>query len=239
MSHPQQLEFVARLKALFPLAFRDRAVLEIGSLDINGTTRTFFDGGSYTGLDVAEGPGVDVVCQGQDYDAPDASFDTVISCEVMEHNPYWKETMQNMIRLCRPGGLVIMTCASTGRPEHGTTRTSPADSPLSIGIGWEYYRNLTARDFIEAIDMGGQLSVFGFMVNRESHDLYFAGFKQGTIPPGAQAALRRLQRRYWFANACARLNLGALKRGILIALVGKERYLAGPVRPWRRRPDKP
>jgi hypothetical protein len=29
----------------------------------------------------------------------------------------------------RPGGVLILTCATTGRHEHGTTRTSPAMSP--------------------------------------------------------------------------------------------------------------
>jgi len=45
----------------------------------------------YIGLDVAPGNGVDIVCEGQNYDAPDESFDVVISCEVMEHNPFWRK----------------------------------------------------------------------------------------------------------------------------------------------------
>ncbi|SRR5260221_10989031 len=102
MSHPQQIEFVSQLRAAFPEFFMSARVLEIGSLDINGSIRRIFEGaGSYTGLDVGPGPGVDVVCQGQDYDAPSDGFDTVISCEVMEHNPYWVATLANMIRLCR------------------------------------------------------------------------------------------------------------------------------------------
>jgi hypothetical protein len=88
MSHPQQQAFVRQVKAAFPKFFEGQRVLEIGSLDINGTIREHFSGCTYTGLDVGEGPGVDVVCQGQNYDAPEGSYDTVISCEVMEHNPY-------------------------------------------------------------------------------------------------------------------------------------------------------
>lgn len=125
-------------------------MLEIGSLDINGTIRSAFDHCDYTGIDVAAGKGVDVVCEGQSYDAPDGSFDTVISCECLEHNRHWKGTFQNMIRLCKPDGLIVMSCATLGRSEHGTARSDPDASPLTVDKGWNYYRNLTPRDFIDA-----------------------------------------------------------------------------------------
>ena len=129
MAHIEQLDFVRDVRDRFPSAFAGRRVLEIGSLIVNETVRGFFRDCDYIGIDVAEGAGVDHVCQGQDYDAPAASFDTVICCEVLEHNPSWQETMDNMIRLTRPGGLILMTCATTGRAEHGTTRTTPGASP--------------------------------------------------------------------------------------------------------------
>ena len=130
MAHRQQQAFVATIKMAFPSYFAGSRVLEVGSLNINGSVRQHFSGGQYIGLDVGPGPGVDVVCQGQDYDAPDGSFDVVISCECLEHNPFWRETFENMLRLCRPGGLVIMTCASTGAPRalhppHHARRCSP------------------------------------------------------------------------------------------------------------------
>ena len=37
MSHPDQQEFVAAIKSVLPQYFRDVRVLEVGSLDINGT----------------------------------------------------------------------------------------------------------------------------------------------------------------------------------------------------------
>ena len=144
MAHPAQNEFIGRIRDIFPGHFRHARVLEIGSLDINGTIRGLFTDCDYTGIDVGPGPGVDVVCAGQDFDAPDESYDVVISCEAMEHNPYWAETFTNMVRLAKPGGLVLMTCATLGRKEHGTTRTTPADSPLTVAKGWDYYRNLRA-----------------------------------------------------------------------------------------------
>jgi SAM-dependent methyltransferase len=118
------------------------------------------------------------VCEGQNLDSPDQTYDTVVSCECFEHNPYWVETFQNMHRMCKDGGLVIMTCATTGRPEHGTTRTSPRDSPLTIGKGWEYYKNLTEQDFRDNMDIDSMFSSYKFDVGRPHPDLYFWGIKK-------------------------------------------------------------
>ena len=38
-------------------------------------------------------------------------------------------SLANIERVLHPGGVLILTCATTGRHEHGTTRTSPAMSP--------------------------------------------------------------------------------------------------------------
>jgi SAM-dependent methyltransferase len=228
MAHPQQQAFVAAVRAAFPAFFVGTRVLEVGSLDINGSVRAHFAGGDYVGLDVGPGPGVDVVCQGQDYAAPDGSFDVVLSCETMEHNPYWRETFANMVRLCRPGGLVLMTCATTGRAEHGTRRTTPKDAPL---IAWEYYGNRTAADFRRAFDLRGIFSVSMFCTDLSFCDLFFAGFRAGgPAPEGARAALAAIRRRYLRANA---RNWPALRKQALIALVGEPRYWAGSLLPWK------
>ncbi len=181
MAHPAQFSFINAVKGTYGEYFVNSKVLEVGSLNINGTVRQFFDSPSlYVGIDIGEGPGVDVVCEGQNYDTPER-FDCVISCECMEHNPEWKDTFANMIRLCRPGGIVIMTCATTGRAEHGTSRTTPQDSPLTIGRGWEYYCNLTFDDFMTAFCLEDYFRHFEFVVNPRAHDLYFVGVKHGEL----------------------------------------------------------
>ena len=173
MSHPEQLEFVASVRQRFPGFFTGRRVLEVGSLDINGSVRGMFTDCDYVGVDVAPGRGVDVVAQGQALDYDDASFDVAISCECFEHNPFWLETFVNMRRMA--SALVVFTCATEGRHEHGTSRTSPSDSPLTVGIGWEYYRNLTAADFEDALPLADLFTAYEFLVNDSTHDLYFVG----------------------------------------------------------------
>jgi hypothetical protein len=129
MSHLEQLAFVASVKEKYPHFFNSVPVLEVGSLDINGSVRQFFTDCDYTGIDLAEGPSVDIVAQGQDFDLPDKTFVTSISGECFEHNPYWSETFMNMHRLT--SGILIFTCATEGRHEHGTARTTPSDSPFT------------------------------------------------------------------------------------------------------------
>jgi SAM-dependent methyltransferase len=217
MAHAAQFDFVERIRTVFPEHFEGRRVLEIGSLNINGSVRQFFSDCDYTGIDVAPGAGVDVVCGGQSFDAP--AFDVVISCEAMEHNPHWIETMRNMVRLCKPTGLILMTCATSGRPEHGTSSSQPSDSPLTVGMGWDYYRNLTADDLIGAGVTAG-LGFCQFFTNWPSHDLYMVALKRRatgaelTAMRGVAAAYRR--------NNCAtfrglrnmmRVALGIVSRG--------------------------
>jgi len=177
MAHKQQLEFVRLLSEALPNYFHDAKVLEIGSLDISGSTRSFYRNCSYIGIDLAPGNGVDVVCQGQDYNASDGTFDQVISCEAMEHNPSWRETFANMIRLTREGGLVVMTCATYGRPEHGTTRTEPESSPFTVEKGWDYYKNLGETDFTRTFNLPKSFSSYRFWSNWPHRDLYFFGVR--------------------------------------------------------------
>lgn len=178
MAHPQQRTYLRNLRMKFPNAFNTNSVLEVGSLNINGTVRDFFVAQSYVGIDVGPGKDVDIVCEGQNYKAPEASYDTIISCECFEHNPYWVETFQNMHFLCKSNGFIIMTCATEGRKEHGTTRSHPGDSPLTISNGWDYYRNLTEKDFRSKFDIESMFSEHQFLVEHSNHDLYFWGIKR-------------------------------------------------------------
>lgn len=177
MAHIEQRNFIEKIKNNYPVFFSNKKVLEIGSLNINGTLRDFFVDSDYIGIDVGDGPGVDIVCEGQSYNAPDESYDVVCSAECFEHNPYWLETFKNMIRLCKKNGFVFFTCASDGRPEHGTSRTTPQCSPLTVSNGWDYYRNLNENDFRKEIDFDVYFKSYGFEINHQSHDLYFWGIK--------------------------------------------------------------
>lgn len=186
MSHPQQQAFIARAAALHPAT---GPLLEVGSLDVNGTVRPFFPGAEpYVGIDLAPGRAVDVVASGHDF-GPDEAFATVVTTECLEHDPGWDRTLRNIVRVLRPGGTLLITCATTGRHEHGTTRTSPAMSPSTN----DYYRNLTAADVVPHLEAGG-LRVDLVATCYSSFDLYLVARKPPAPPP--HPALARMQRRY-------------------------------------------
>jgi SAM-dependent methyltransferase len=215
MAHPEQAEFFRYVKAAYPSAFRGVRVLEIGSLDINGSVREVFEGCDYTGVDLQLGPGVDLAVQGQLLEFPTGHFDTVISAECLEHNPYWRETLANMMRMTREGGTVLMSCATTGRLEHGTTRTNPDASPFTTAARWDYYRNLTARDVEGAVHLAGWLSDWGFWTNFITRDLYFTGLRRGGADRLDAAMRERLDARYRMTATPK-----ALRRGLKTKLLG-------------------
>lgn len=174
MAHLQQRHFFESLKADRPEIFQDVNVIEIGSLDINGSIRDLFSGETYVGVDVGSGKGVDLVANGAELDFADDSFDVAVSAECFEHNPDWVATFANMHRMAETA--VIVTCASDGRPEHGTTRSTPGASPLTLD--WDYYRNLNEEDFVAEFDLESMFSEYEFRYNPESQDLYFWGIKR-------------------------------------------------------------
>jgi SAM-dependent methyltransferase len=182
LSHYQQRKFIECTKEVFPEYFKNTEVLEVGSWDRNGSSRYLFENCKYTGADIAEGPGVDLVCAGQDVDFPDQSIDMTYSAECFEHNPQWKESFQNMWRMLKPGGLCVVTCATTGRLEHGTSRTTPQDSLTALENLPDYYMNLTHKDFEDAFKLEEMFQNFGFYYNAFSKDLYFTGIKVGECP---------------------------------------------------------
>ncbi len=178
MAHQSQMIFCSTVKALFPSYFKNKRVLDIGSLDVNGCNYPLFDKCSYMGVDLSEGPNVDVVCSGHELGAPDNHYDVIISTECGEHDKHWKETIKNAMRMLKHGGLFIYTCATTGRPEHGTTRTDTFSSPFTT----DYYNNLTEEDIRSVFGFNLSWSYCKFSVDEVNHDLRFYGFKRG-IPP--------------------------------------------------------
>lgn len=182
MSHYNQQQFCERTKQRYPHYFKNKKVLDIGSLDINGSNKVFFENCDYLGIDVGEGNNVDFVAIGHEFEGPDNYYDTIITTEALEHDMYYEKTIKNVMRMLKPGGLFLFTCATTGRPEHGTRRTAPSDSPLlgSISVEWsDYYKNLTKGD-IKSIE--GFTYVFPdgiFEIGNRGVDLYFVGIKGG------------------------------------------------------------
>jgi SAM-dependent methyltransferase len=215
MAHPEQAEFFSGVRAHYPASFKDARVLEVGSLDINGSVRELFSGCDYTGVDLQIGPGVDLACQGQLVEFPTGHFDTTISAECLEHNPFWRETVANMLRMTRPAGVVMISCATTGRLEHGTTRTNPDASPFTSAEKWDYYKNLTASDIEHSLNLEGWLADWASWTNFITKDLYFVGLRHGGDAALSSEMKSRFDERYSMTHSAK-----ALRRGLKTKLLG-------------------
>jgi SAM-dependent methyltransferase len=190
VSHPEQIGFFRAVALANQPLVRGGRVLEVGAYDVNGTIRNIFaESSGYVGLDLTEGPGVDHVGYGHEFDGGGGSFDLSISGECFEHDQHWAATFANMARLTRPGGLVAFSCASRGRPEHGTVRTDSTLSPGTQAVGEDYYRNLVAADFEREIDLAALFSTWKFWSVSTHCDLYFAGVRASSDPGLRDASL--------------------------------------------------
>lgn len=121
-----------------------RSVIEIGSRDVNGSVRGLFDGATYTGLDIAEGPAVDWVGDAAVY-VPEKKVECVVCCETLEHAPNWKELVKAGASWLKKGGYLIVTCAGPGRQAH-----SAVDGSYNVREG-EHYANVSPEELAEAL----------------------------------------------------------------------------------------
>ncbi len=92
-------------------------VLEVGSYNVNGSVRGFCPT-PYTGVDIVSGPGVDRVVPATSLPFPDGSFDTVISTEMLEHALDPIVCLEEMERVLKLGGLLLITARGNGFPYH-------------------------------------------------------------------------------------------------------------------------
>jgi SAM-dependent methyltransferase len=90
--------------------------LDVGAFNVNGCVRDLFT--DYIGLDMREGPNVDVVAQANALPFPDAFFDVVTCLEMLEHDRDPFGSVREMRRVMRPGGALVLTVPNIGFPRH-------------------------------------------------------------------------------------------------------------------------
>lgn len=101
------------------------SVLEVGSFNVNGGFREQSEVPiNWTGIDITSGPGVDVILL-DPYEIPfaDNFFDAVVTSSTFEHNAFFWLTFQEMVRVCKEGGVIYVNA-----PSNGLVHRYPIDS---------------------------------------------------------------------------------------------------------------
>lgn len=108
-------------ESITDIMIKGKAVLEVGSYDVNGSVRPFIESlgvKSYLGIDFIDGPMVDKVVNAENLVKKFGKnkFDIVISTEMLEHAENWRECVNNMKSVTKD--LLIITTRGPGFPLH-------------------------------------------------------------------------------------------------------------------------
>lgn len=93
-------------------------VAEFGSLNVNGSVRQFFaEHREYVGVDWRQGPNVDVVSLAHKVKL-EPGYDTIISASMLEHDPYWSDSLARMVKHLAPRGALFLSWGAARNNPH-------------------------------------------------------------------------------------------------------------------------
>lgn len=119
--------------------------IEIGARIINGGVRDLLPQDcTYTGIDIADGPGVDVVADAATW-KPERKVDLVLCLEVAEHTDQWQNILSNARTWLKRKGLLVVTAACDPRAPHSASDGGP------IRPG-EWYANIDPAELCDLLD---------------------------------------------------------------------------------------
>jgi hypothetical protein len=146
--HAEAYEWISRYATTDPVK-----CLDIGGRNINGSAMDHFPNAEKTVLDIAPGPGVDIVADASTW-APTDEWDVVTCCEVAEHTAVWPGIVATTFAALAPGGSLIFTCAGPGRFRHsavdGGRRLFPGEHYANVSTD-ELGVVLTACGFVDVV----------------------------------------------------------------------------------------
>jgi len=147
--HPEAYEGFARMLVLSGLDPQvPWAGLDVGGADVNGSVRGQLHNTTWDGLDIEPAPGVEIVADAATWRPhEDTRWDVVIATELFEHAERWREIIATMVSCLNRNGpqVLIATCASDGRPPHGSR------GEWGVPEG-QFYGNVTPSDLREELE---------------------------------------------------------------------------------------
>ena len=154
-------------------------IIELGACNVNGTLRDVSPAGArYIGLDVASGPGVDVVIK------PicalpfiSDSADIVVSTSMFEHDNFFWQTFLEMARITKPGGIIYVNA-----PSNGWYHRYPIDN-------WRFYPDCGKALVSWAATGGHELTLVELFIAERMRDVWndFVAIFRKASPFNAQS----------------------------------------------------
>lgn len=107
-----------------PFLLTGKRILDIGSRNWDETIHAYVKNSNpsqYIGIDILPGKEVDIVMNVTEIVERfgENSFDYVFSLESLEHIDNWPLAIENIKKVLKPGGFVVLTTRTLGYPEHG------------------------------------------------------------------------------------------------------------------------
>ena len=158
--HDDLMVYLKGLKKGNPGVFQGR-ILEYGSYDINGSCRHLFDTDEYIGVDHRPGPGVDVVTFMHSFN-DEKGFDTIVTTSTLEHDPWWKFSLERCVKLLKPGGNLIITTVGPGWPIH----------ELEVAPIKNYYSGLDTFELSKTVLLASRFRSSVIFDKDETNELY-------------------------------------------------------------------
>ena len=129
-------------------------ILDLGSMDVNGSYRECFGDShwSYLGIDLAPGANVDMVIKDPYHwrEIKTCSADVVVSGQAFEHIDYFWLSMLEIARVLKPGGICCLI-APSGGPEH----RYPVDCWRFYPDGFTALARFASLDVLEVYSQNG------------------------------------------------------------------------------------
>ena len=160
--HDTAAAFGAAFFRCYADAINGARILDFGAADVNGSLRGCAPVGSqYTGIDLAAGPGVDLVLN-DPYNLPfdTASFDVVVSSSCLEHDPMFWLSFTEMCRVLRTGGFIYLNV-----PSNGYFHRFPTDN-------WRFYPDAGLALAAWGRHNGHELHLVESFIGRRRHDVW-------------------------------------------------------------------
>lgn len=138
--HVGNIEWLRDLNFRYRYQLGEARLLELGSLNINGTARDHLEVREWVGIDQEAGPDVDIVCRAAQTKFPPRWFDIVLCTSMLEHDPGWRESLTWNLAWLRRGGLLFLSWGAEGNTHHEPEPWKPV--PVADVEAWIENRGL-------------------------------------------------------------------------------------------------